>query len=108
MEEDMDKWLRSSRYPTGYMGLKHAGIDAYPVLFDRRPVELVESVPTPAQFNDVMVAVVEEGGYRFLDPGAEFCLYGYYPHGGGNRALVVKPRGHELVTIPETLWKEQV
>ncbi len=81
--------------------LAKAGVDAYPVLYDRRPVELVEGVPALRQFNDVMVAARVGSQYRFLDPAAEYCIYGTYAKGGGNRGLLITRSGHERVTIPE-------
>jgi hypothetical protein len=81
--------------------LAKVGVTAFPVLYDDRRVDLVETVPTLGQFNDVMVAVETSSGYRFLDPKAEHCLYGFYPSGGGSRGLLVKPDGHDVVTIPE-------
>jgi len=81
--------------------LSGAGIEAYPVLYDREPVDLVEEVPSLKQFNDVGVLIQTRSGPRFLDPGAEHCAYGFYPKGGGNRGLLVRPHGWELVTIPD-------
>ncbi|MCK4545824.1 MAG: DUF3857 domain-containing protein [Candidatus Eisenbacteria sp.] len=81
--------------------LAWVGIEGFPVLYDHRRMDLVESVPTLKQFNDLMVAVDRPSGCLFLDPGAEHCLFGFYPRGGGNRALLVRPGGFEMVTIPE-------
>ena len=86
--------------------LRAAGIDAWPaaVAAERVPADrqqLLESVPTLKQFNRLLVAVPDGGGYRFLDPFLDDAPYGYLRWGRGNTALVVKDDGSGVrVPVP--------
>lgn len=78
--------------------LRAAGIGAWPaaVASDRVAADrqaLLETVPTLMQFNRLLVAVPDGGGYRFLDPFLDDAAYGYLRWGRGNTALVVKDDG---------------
>jgi hypothetical protein len=81
--------------------LRAGGFQAYPaaVKSDRGAFEA--AVPTLSQFNRLLVAIPDKGGYRFLDPFLDNVGYGYLRYGRGNTALVVKDDGKgELVPIP--------
>lgn len=86
--------------------LRAAGIDAWPaaVAAERVPADrqqLLESVPTLKQFNRLLVAVPDGGGYRFLDPFLDDAPYGYLRWGRGNTTLVVKDDGSGVrVPVP--------
>jgi len=82
--------------------LKGAGIEAYPAFVNHSQVEIDEDLPSPGQFNDLIVAVPQaNGGYLWLDPAAETAAWGYLPpEEQGAKALVVKPEGGEVVEIP--------
>lgn len=81
--------------------LRAAGIEAYPAVVNSVRGTVVESVPTLKQFDRLMVAVPEDGGYRFFDPFLDDAQYGFVRWGRGNPALVVKDDGSgELVPIP--------
>ncbi|MCD4689882.1 DUF3857 and transglutaminase domain-containing protein, partial [bacterium] len=82
--------------------LRSQGIDAYPAATQALRTTLVEGVPTPEQFDKLIVALPVEGGYRFLDPRLDDVAYGHLYWGRGNMALVVLDDGTgELVRIPE-------
>jgi len=82
--------------------LKGVGIEAYPAFVNHSRVEIREDLPSPGQFNDLIVAVPQaNGGYLWLDPAAETSAWGYLPpEEQGTKALVVKPDGGEIVNIP--------
>ncbi len=82
--------------------LKGAGIEAYPAFVNHSQVEIDEDLPSPGQFNDLIVAVPQaNGGYLWLDPAAENSAWGYLPpNEQGTKALVVGPDGGEIVNIP--------
>lgn len=81
--------------------LRAVGIEAYPAAVKRVRGAFVGSVPTLKQFDRLMVAVPQEGGYEFLDPFLDDAHYGYVRWGRGNPALVVKDDGSgELVPVP--------
>ncbi len=88
--------------------LQGAGIEAYPALVNHSEVEIDEDLPSPGQFNDLIVAVPRtKGGYIWLDPAAENSPWGYLPpEEQGTKALVVKPDGGEIVKIPLLLPEE--
>ncbi len=82
--------------------LRAAGIDAYPALVGGMPdARFTESVPTLKQFTRILVALPDDGSYRFLDPFLDDVSYGFVRWGRGNTALVVRDDGSgELVQVP--------
>lgn len=86
--------------------LRSAGVEAWPAAVASRRAApdvapLLESVPTPRLFDHLLVAVRDEGGYRFLDPLIDDAAYGYLRWGRGNTALLVRDDGSgERVGIP--------
>ena len=86
--------------------LRAAGIDAWPAAVTAERVAperqaLLATVPTLRQFNRLLVAVPDGGGYRFLDPFLDDAAYGYLRWGRGNTALVVKDDGSGVrVPVP--------
>ncbi len=72
--------------------LKAAGVDAYPALVNGNPVQLVQAIPTPRQFDQIYVAVPRSKKETlWLDPAADNTRYPYFIGGQGNQALVVQP-----------------
>jgi len=97
--------------------LKDAGIESYPALIHRGRVtislrtngyryqwslspstaRLQNEVPSPAQFNHIIVAVPQSGGYYWLDPSADQYKYGYLPYADqGSECLVVTPNKYTI------------
>jgi hypothetical protein len=77
------------------------GLTAYPVLVSSEGG--VDSIlPTPEQFDHMIVALERPGGYLYLDPTAEDVPVGLLPASeSGTFALVVHPEGRgETVTLP--------
>ncbi len=82
--------------------LRSQGIDAYPALTRNLRSTFIEDVPTLRQFDQLIVALPAEDGYRFLDPRLDDAAYTHLHWGRGNMALVVLEDGTgELVRIPE-------
>jgi len=81
--------------------LRSQGIEAYPALVRNLRSTFVEEVPTLRQFDQIIVALPTEDGYRFLDPRVDDAAYTHLPWGRGNTALVVHDDGTgDLVQIP--------
>jgi len=81
--------------------LRQAGFKAYPALVKKTPSSFVKNIPTLKQFDHILVAVEEAPHeYRFFDPFARDCIYGYFRNGAGNVSLVVRENGVDLERIP--------
>ncbi len=81
--------------------LRSQGIDAYPALSRNLYTTFVEGVPMLGQFDQLIVALPTEDGYRFLDPRLDDAAYTHLHWGRGNMAFVVLDDGTgELVRIP--------
>ena len=82
--------------------LAAAGLKAYPALIGSAG-ELDENVPSPGQFNHVVTALPQEGGYTWLDTTPEVAPFGYLINDlRGKRALVIPSSGSSaLVTTPQ-------
>lgn len=86
----------------------HHGIEAFPVLISTRGhARFHTEVPTVSAFDHAIVAVADpEGGYIYLDPTAKHYPYGAVPWGiQGRPAIVVKPGGVDVVTLP--MWDSE-
>lgn len=69
------------------------GVKAYPALINSR-AKIVESVPSPGQFDHVITAVPRDGGYTWLDTTPEVAPYGYLLAGlRDKQALVIPSEG---------------
>lgn len=82
--------------------LARAGITAYPALLRSlsRGI-LIESLPAMAQFDHVVVAVPQAGGYRWFDPTWRFGPADYLPPKiQGVQALVVTESGARWSVLP--------
>ncbi|HID94267.1 MAG TPA: DUF3858 domain-containing protein, partial [bacterium (Candidatus Stahlbacteria)] len=97
--------------------LKDAGIESYPALIHRGRTtisgrtyrwsfspsrsKLCYEVPSPAQFEHIIVAVPQGSDYVWLDPSADNCKYGYLPCGDqGRECLVVMPNNYVMTRTP--------
>ncbi len=84
--------------------LQVVGIHAEAVLINTQR-KLDESVPSPAQFNHVISAVMIDGKRKFLDVTPEVAPYGLLASSiRHKKALLVEgAKGSEIVTTPSTL-----
>ncbi|MBW2341878.1 MAG: DUF3857 domain-containing transglutaminase family protein [Deltaproteobacteria bacterium] len=70
--------------------LEAAGIPAYYVLIPTHDKgELIKDFPYPFQFNHCIVAVEDNGGYRFLDPTAQYHGFDYLPEDDQGRWCLI-------------------
>lgn len=78
------------------------GAKAYPVLVNLSG-EPDSGMPSPGEFDHVIVALEDGGGYRFVDPTAELAPFGDLDIGlQGEFGLLVRPDGRaERVMLPE-------
>ncbi len=76
--------------------LKAEGIEALPVLVNNSNEKLVEEIPSPGQFDGLLVMVPRPGRAIWLDPFAQNSPYGYLPFGNGQRCLLVSRKGGRL------------
>ncbi len=77
--------------------LKAEGIEAWPGLVNNSDQKVSEEIPSPGQFDGLLVAIPQTGKTIWLDPFAQNCLYGYLPFADGQRCLLVK-RDRGLLT----------
>lgn len=70
--------------------LKAEGIMAWPALVNNSNQKVTEEIPSPGQFDGLLVAVSQGGKTLWLDPFAQNCLYGYLPFGNGQKCLLIK------------------
>ena len=86
----------------GLATLRLMGLDAFPVLVSRLgSFAVVPDLPSPAPFNHVILAVPAGGSYKFIDPATPALPTGRLPGAlQGQRALLVKPDGAELIDLP--------
>lgn len=86
--------------------LRAAGYDAYPVLVSAQPMDLLENLPTPIQFNHAITAVRVDGKLWFLDSTSQADPFRYLaPPLRGKKGLLI---GHgdeatRLVELPKAL-----
>lgn len=80
----------------------HMGAKAYPVLVNLSG-EPDSTMPSPGEFDHVIVALEDGGAYRFVDPTAELAPFGDLDIGlQGEFGLLVRPDGKsEHVVLPE-------
>lgn len=82
--------------------LRSAGIEAFPVLCSRRgTLAVTPDIPSPADFNSVVVAVPKGGGYDFFAPDGYGLPVGRLPWAvQGSSGLLIRPSGSQLVELP--------
>lgn len=73
--------------------LKSCGIDAYPALIADDALPIVKDVPTLKQFDNMLIAIPNGGGYRFLDPQGDMSQFGFVATELTSEALVIRPEG---------------
>ena len=80
--------------------LKSAGIKGYLALLNTEKM-VNSALPSPGQFNHVIVAIPRQNGYLWLDTTAEVCPFGNLPPSDqGKVALIAREDKTELVTTP--------
>ncbi len=80
--------------------LRMLGFDATPLAVRKSDSKFVPEVPTPEQFDHVIVAVHNGDSTIYLDPTARFTRYGYLPsYLMGKYALPIRPGG-EVFKLP--------
>lgn len=82
--------------------LRRMGIEAYPALLNSTG-GVERALPSLYQLNHVIVAIVDQDGYRFVDPTSSLTPFGELPPSEqGEFALVVRSESEvEEVTLPE-------
>ena len=59
--------------------LKAGGIEAFPVFVNKNQVSIIKEIPSPSQFNHIILAVSGKNGYFIVDPQATNSKFGYLP-----------------------------
>ena len=90
--------------------LKTIGIEAFPTLISTKGHRRVlQDMPKPRQFDHVMVVVLLDGEYLWLDPACRNCKFGQLPfEDQGTTALIVKSDRGELITSPESSFDQNL
>jgi len=88
--------------------LRAEGIEAWPVLVNNSNQKVVEGIPSPGQFDGLIIAVIQSGRTIWLDPFARNCQYGYLPFGNGQLCLQVEEDGGRLTRAKSSSAKENL
>jgi hypothetical protein len=79
--------------------LKEIGRDAFPVLINRKGIQIVREIPSPSQFDFLIVGVKEESAFRFFDPLARACRFGWLPPEDNGDGLIIFHKDCEFKEI---------